>query len=208
MEDSSRALADFAILHPPSSILRGPLRGKKPMAVKSSPALLRKLKAVKLFLCDVDGVLTDGTVYMGGGMEMKRFNIRDGLGLKFLRRHGIKVGWISRRPSIATQQRADDLKIDFVVQHEGGKIEGVEAILRQTNLTWEDVCYVGDDVVDIGVLDRVGLAVAPGDGVAEAKAAADYVTKAGGGNGAIREIVEMILKAQNKWKLVVSEYAD
>lgn len=172
------------------------------------PALTRKLKAVKLFLTDVDGVLTDGTVYMGGGVETKRFNIRDGLGLKFLQQHGIKVGWVSRRPSTATQQRADDLKIDFVIQHNGGKIEGVEMILRQTGLNWKDVCYVGDDVVDIAVMARVNLAVAVGDGVAEAKVAADYVTKASGGHGAIREIVEMILKAQNKWKSVVSEYAN
>lgn len=178
------------------------------MPAKPRPALLAKLKAVKLFLCDVDGVLTDGTVYMGGGVETKRFHIRDGLGLKFLQLHGIKVGWVSRRPSRATQQRADDLKIDFLVQHNGGKIEGVDAILRQTSLKWADVCYVGDDVVDIGVLDRVGLAVAVGDAVTEAKAAADYVTKAHGGHGAIREIVEMILKAKNKWKLVVTEYAN
>ena len=171
-------------------------------------ALLTRLKAVKLFLCDVDGVLTDGTVYMGGGMEMKRFNIRDGLSLKFLQLQGIKVGWVSRRPSSATQQRADNLNIDFLVQHEGGKIEGVESILRQTALKWADVCYVGDDIVDIAVLERAGLGVAVGDGVAEAKAAADYVTKAHGGDGAIREIVEMILKAQNKWKHVVSEYAN
>lgn len=177
-------------------------------SVKPSPALLRKLKAVKLFLTDVDGVLTDGTVYMGGGVETKRFNIRDGLGLKFLQQHGIKVGWVSRRPSSATQQRADNLKIDFLVQHDGGKIEGVETILGQTGLNWQDICYVGDDVVDIGVMARANLAVAVGDGVVEAKAAADYVTKAHGGHGAIREIVEMILKAQNKWKLVVSEYAN
>jgi len=177
------------------------------MAAKP-PALLAKLKAVKLFLCDVDGVMTDGTVYMGGGVETKRFHIRDGLGLKFLQRHGIKVGWISRRPSTATKQRADDLKIDFLIQHSGGKIEGVEAILRQTGRNWADVCYVGDDVVDIGVLDKVGLAVAVGDATSDTKAAADYVTKAHGGQGAIREIVEMILKAQKKWKLVVSEYAN
>lgn len=178
------------------------------MALKSSRALQAKLKGVKLFLTDVDGVITDGTVYMGGGMETKRFHIRDGLGLKFLQRHGIKVGWVSRRPSDATQQRADDLKIDFLVQHQGGKIEGVETILRQTGLNWADICYVGDDIVDIGVMKRAGLSVAVGDGVTEAKAAADYVTKAHGGNGAIREITEMILKAQNKWKLVVSEYAN
>src|ERR1044071_5341176 len=110
---------------------------------------------------------------MGNGVETKRFNIRDGLGLKFLQLHGIKVGWVSRRPSSATQQRADDLKIDFLVQHNGGKIEGVEGILRQTGMNWTDVCYVGDDIVDIAVLEKVGLSVAVGDGVPEAKAAAD-----------------------------------
>lgn len=178
------------------------------MAAKISRALVAKLKEVKLFLCDVDGVITDGAVYMGGGVESKRFNIRDGLGLKFLQRHGIKVGWVSRRPSGATQQRADDLKIDFVVQHQGGKIEGVESILRQTGLNWVDICYVGDDIVDIAVIKRAGLGVAVGDGVAEAKAVAHYVTKAHGGDGAIREIAEMILRAQNKWKLVISEYAN
>jgi 3-deoxy-D-manno-octulosonate 8-phosphate phosphatase (KDO 8-P phosphatase) len=176
--------------------------------VKPPSTLNKQLKAVKLFLCDVDGVLTDGAVYMGGGVEMKRFGIRDGLGLKFLQRHGIKVGWVSRRPSSATQQRADDLKIDFLVQHNGGKIEGVEGILRQTGMDWRDVCYVGDDIVDIAVLNRVGLAVVPGDGTADTKKCADYVTKAPGGNGAIREIVEMILRAQNKWKLVIAEYAN
>jgi len=177
-------------------------------AVKISATLNKKLKATKLFLCDVDGVLTDGAVYMGNGVETKRFNIRDGLGLKFLQLHGIKVGWVSRRPSSATQQRADDLKIDFVVQHNGGKIEGVESILRQTGRDWREVCYVGDDIVDIAVLDRVGLAVVPGDGTEDTKKSADYVTKAPGGNGAIREIAEMILKAQNKWKQVIAEYAN
>ena len=176
--------------------------------MKTPSALNKKLRSVKLFLCDVDGVLTDGTVYMGGGVESKRFNIRDGLGLKFLQLHGIQVGWVSRRPSSATQQRADDLKIDFLVQYNGGKIEGVESILRQTGMNWEDVCFVGDDVVDIAVLNRVGLAVVPGDGTADTKKSADYVTQALGGNGAIREIVEMILKAQNKWKHVIAEYAN
>ena len=176
--------------------------------MKISATLNKKLKATKLFLCDVDGVLTDGAIYMGHGVESKRFNIRDGLGMKFLQVHGIRVGWVSRRPSSATQQRADDLKIDFLVQHNGGKIEGVEGILRQTGMDWTDVCYVGDDVVDIGVLKRVGLAVVPGDGTADTKKCADYVTKAQGGNGAVREVVEMILKAQNKWKRVIAEYAN
>ena len=176
--------------------------------MKISATLNKKLKATKLFLCDVDGVLTDGAIYMGHGVESKRFNIRDGLGMKFLQMHGIRVGWVSRRPSSATQQRADDLKIDFLVQHNGGKIEGVEGILRQTGMAWANVCYVGDDVVDIGVLNRAGLAVVVGDGTEDTKKSADYVTKAHGGDGAIREVVEMILKAQNKWKRVIAEYAN
>ncbi len=178
------------------------------MPARTSSQLRSRLRRVKLFLCDVDGVLTDGAVWMGGGVEMKRFNIRDGLGLKFLQRHGIKVGWVSRRPSSATRQRAENLGIDFVSQKDGGKIDCVEDILRQTGLAWADICYVGDDIVDLGVMERAGIAVAVGDGVAEAKAAADYVTKAPGGGGAIREIVELILRAQDKWKLVVKEYSN
>jgi 3-deoxy-D-manno-octulosonate 8-phosphate phosphatase (KDO 8-P phosphatase) len=177
------------------------------MAAKISPALRQKLGAIKLFLCDVDGVLTDGAVYMGDGAEMKRFNIRDGLGLKFLQQNGIQVGWVSRRPSLATQQRADDLKIDFLSQKDGGKVEAVEAILRQTRLNWSHVCYVGDDIVDVAVLERAGVGVAVADGVTEAKAAADYVTRAPGGHGAVREMVNLILKAQNKWQRVISKYA-
>jgi 3-deoxy-D-manno-octulosonate 8-phosphate phosphatase (KDO 8-P phosphatase) len=162
---------------------------------------------VKLFLCDVDGVLTDGAVWMDGIREMKRFDIRDGLGLKFLQRNGIPVGWVSRRTSSATRQRAENLKIDFLFQSDKDKIAAVESILRKTGLNWPAVCFVGDDVVDLGVLNRVGVAVAVGNGVAEARAAAHYVTKADGGHGAIREIVELILKAQGKWRRVVSEYA-
>ena len=177
------------------------------MPPRLSPQLRSRLKRVRLFLCDVDGVLTDGTVFMGAGAETKRFNIRDGLGLKFLQRHGIKVGWVSRRPSRATRQRAENLKIDFLDQTDAGKVAAVESILRQTGLNWPAVCYVGDDVVDVGVLRRAGFGAAVADGVAEAKAAADYVTKAPGGHGAVREVVELILKTQDKWKQVLAEYA-
>jgi 3-deoxy-D-manno-octulosonate 8-phosphate phosphatase (KDO 8-P phosphatase) len=178
------------------------------MPRRTSAQLRSRLRRVQLFLCDVDGVLTDGSVWQGNGVETKRFNIRDGLGLKFLQRSGIKVGWISRRPSSATKQRAEDLKIDFLVQSDRGKVSGVEAILRETQLNWSQICYVGDDVVDLRVLERAGLSVAVGDAVAEARAAADYITRARGGRGAVREMVELILKAQNKWQQIVSEYAD
>jgi 3-deoxy-D-manno-octulosonate 8-phosphate phosphatase (KDO 8-P phosphatase) len=172
------------------------------------PALDRSLKRVKLFLCDVDGVLTDGMVTMGDGVETKRFNIRDGLGLRILQRNGIKVGWVSRRPSSATRQRADDLEIDFLMQGDGSKTAFVESILRQTGLNWSEVCYVGDDIVDLGVLNRAGVAVTVGDGVAEARAAADHVTRAAGGHGAVREMVELILKAQHKWNHAIAEYEE
>ncbi len=173
----------------------------------SSRSLRGRLSRVGLFLCDVDGVLTDGSVWMGNGAETKRFNIRDGLGLRFLQHNGIKVGWVSRRPSRATRERAEDLKIDFLLQGDSDKVAAIESILLRTRLNWARVCYVGDDVVDVGALKRAGVAVAVADAVAEAKAAAHYVTKADGGRGAVREVVEMILKAQNKWKRIVSEYA-
>jgi 3-deoxy-D-manno-octulosonate 8-phosphate phosphatase (KDO 8-P phosphatase) len=177
------------------------------MSARLSPPLRARLRRIRLFLCDVDGVMTDGTVWMGNGMELKRFGIRDGLALKFLQRRGIRVGWVSRRPSEATRQRAADLKIDFLVQLDGGKVAAVESILDQTGLTWPQVCYVGDDIVDLGVMKRAGVGVAVADGVAEARAAAACVTAAPGGHGAIREVAELILKAQGKWDQVVSEYA-
>lgn len=175
--------------------------------IKSPRALRARLAKVKLLLCDVDGVLTDGAVLMGNGAETKRFHIRDGLGLRLLQRQGIKVGWISRRPSSATAQRAEDLKIDFLHQVDANKVAAVESILARTGLGWAEVCYMGDDIVDLGVLKRVGLAVAVGDALGEAKAAADYITTAHGGNGAVREVVELILKAQNKWRSLIEEYS-
>jgi len=160
-----------------------------------------------LVLCDVDGVMTDGSVFMGPGGEFKQYNVPDGLGLLFLRQAGIKVGWISARPSPATELRAKDLKIDFLAQPRDGKVPAAEDILRQAGLKWEQVCYVGDDVLDLGMLRRAGLAVAPANGVREARAAAHHVTRARGGHGAVREVAELILKAQNKWRTIVNHHA-
>jgi 3-deoxy-D-manno-octulosonate 8-phosphate phosphatase (KDO 8-P phosphatase) len=155
----------------------------------------------------VDGVLTDGTVLMGNGVETKRFSIRDGLGMRMLQKEGIKVGWVSRRSSEATAQRARDLKVDFLHQIEGNKVDAVEAILKETGLSWEQTCYIGDDVVDLGVLKRVGVAVSVADAISEVKAVADYVTETPGGLGAAREVIELILKTQKRWERVVREYA-
>ena len=169
--------------------------------------LAARLKKIRLFLCDVDGVLTDASVFVGGAREIKQFNIQDGLGLMLLRRAGIKAGWISSRPSRATARRAAELKIDFLQQGGAGKVAAIESILARTRLSWNEVCYVGDDLFDLGALKRAGAAVAPSNGVAEVKALADYVTKAAGGHGAVREAAELILKAQQKWDRLVSECA-
>ena len=171
-------------------------------------SLVTRLRRVKLFLCDVDGVMTDGAVYLGAAREIKRFNIRDGLGLIFLRRAGFKVGWVSARPSPVTEARAAELEIDFLVQQgdRTGKTGAVEKLLRRTNLDWDAVCFVGDDVVDLGPLRRAGFAVAVADARPDVKAAAHYVTRAPGGHGAIREVVEMILQAQGKWDSIVAHY--
>ncbi|MCX6922102.1 MAG: HAD hydrolase family protein [Verrucomicrobia bacterium] len=185
---------------------RDPARPTSPGESQAS-TLNAALKRIRLMLCDVDGVLTDASVFIGEGREFKRFNIRDGLGLVRLRSQGLKVGWISSRPSTATARRARELKIDFLRQEKGSKVEIVANLLAQYGFRWEEVCYVGDDIVDLGALKRSGVAVAVADGVAEVQAVADYVTKAGGGHGAVREVVELILKAQDKWTRVVAECA-
>ena len=189
---------------------------KKPAARRATnpvtrhPSLVTRLKRIKLFLCDVDGVLTDGSVFIGGEREVKRFNIRDGLGLVLARRAGLKVGWVSARPSLATKMRAKELKIDFLVQ-QGDKLSktgAVEKLLAREKISWDEVCFVGDDVVDLGPLARAGLGVAVGDARPEAKAAADFVTSAVGGRGAVREVIEMILQAQGKWEPVIAVYRE
>jgi 3-deoxy-D-manno-octulosonate 8-phosphate phosphatase (KDO 8-P phosphatase) len=177
------------------------------MAAKITDELKARLAKVKLFLCDVDGILTDSSIFIGLDEEIKRFHIRDGLGLVMLREQGIKVGWVSKRPSRATTLRAEELKIDFLEQSTGSKVQAVEGLLARTGFQWEEICFMGDDVVDLGVMNRVGVAATVADCVDEARAAAHYVTAANGGRGGVREVVELILKAQNRWQNVVAQYA-
>ena len=179
------------------------------MPEKKPSLLVAQLKRVRLFLCDVDGVLTDGSVFIGGEREFKRFNIRDGLGIVLARRAGLKVGWVSARPSLATQLRAEELKVDFLVQQGDNisKTGAIERLLTQERLNWSEVCFVGDDIIDLGPLTRAGFSVAVGDAMPEAKAAAHFTTKAVGGRGAVREAVELILKAQGKWQPYLKHYA-
>lgn len=176
------------------------------MAPQISTELNARFSKVKLLLCDVDGVLTDGTVFVGSGTEFKRFSILDGLGMVTLREQGGRIGWISSRPSSATVIRAHQLNIDFIHQAKGSKVAAVNAILAKTGCTWEEVCFVGDDIVDLGPITRAGVGVAVANAVPEVKAAACHVTHKTGGEGAVREVVELILKAQGKWASVIDSH--
>jgi len=167
-----------------------------------------QLKRVRLLLTDVDGVMTDGNVFITADGEFKHFSIQDGLGLMLLRKCGIKVGWISARPSVVTTRRAEELRIDFLKQEKASKVAAANDILTATGLNWDEVCYVGDDIVDLCLLKRAGLAVAVANAIDEVKAAAHYITEARGGHGAVREVVTMILKAQNHWSALVREYSE
>ncbi len=166
-----------------------------------------RAKGVRLLLLDVDGVLTDGRIiFDGGGNEWKFFNVKDGHGIKLAQRAGLEVGILSGRRSRAVSVRARDLGIQLVVQRALDKGHALEKIMAQRHIQPQQICYVGDDVVDIPVFSRVGFAVAVADGVAEAKAMAHYVTVARGGKGAVREVCEILLKSQGKWAAVCQKY--
>lgn len=179
-------------------------RGMKPTLL-GPRALKSRLARTQVLLTDVDGVMTDGSVFMGEAGEFKQWSIQDGLGLLLLRRCGIKVGWISARPSPATVARARDLKLDFLLQPQDGKVPAAEELLRQHRLSWGEVCYVGDDVLDLGMLKRAGVAIVPSNGVPEARALAHHVTQSPGGHGAVREVSEMILKAHGMWDELIAD---
>jgi 3-deoxy-D-manno-octulosonate 8-phosphate phosphatase (KDO 8-P phosphatase) len=155
----------------------------------------------------VDGILTNATVFMGSGGEFKQFHIRDGLGLRLLQREGIQVGWISNRPSVATAERAADLKIDFLFQEPGSKVAAAAAILKKAGFGWDDIVYMGDDIVDLGLMKRAGIAITVPDAIDEVKAIADYITTAHGGHGAVREVAGLILRAQGRWDKLIREFS-
>lgn len=160
-----------------------------------------------MLLFDVDGVLTDGTVLLhGDGTESKRFFIRDGTAVVLARRAGLKVGLISGRPSDATMQRASQLEFDFVHQVSSSKLAAFDAVLASAHVPEEQVAYMGDDLIDVPLLKRAGLAAVPADAVSEAREAAHWVSAFRGGAGAVRELVEFILKSQARWESAVEDY--
>jgi 3-deoxy-D-manno-octulosonate 8-phosphate phosphatase (KDO 8-P phosphatase) len=172
-----------------------------------TPNLDDKASSIRLILLDVDGVLTDGAVVIDDdGTESKRFHIRDGIALVWAQRAGLKVGLLSARQSATTKHRAAQLGISLVHQGVTSKAAAFDEILSDTAVTDAEVAYMGDDIVDLAVLGRVGLSAAPSDAVAEVRACVDFVSGCRGGEGAVREMVEMILRAQGRWTSIVSGY--
>jgi 3-deoxy-D-manno-octulosonate 8-phosphate phosphatase (KDO 8-P phosphatase) len=169
--------------------------------------LEERASRVRLLLFDVDGVLTDGVVVMhADGSESKGFHIRDGAAMVWAQRAGLTVGLVSARSSGATTQRAAQLAVRLVMQGVRSKLEAYQQILRDTGVTDDAVGYMGDDLLDLPVLTRVGLSGAPADAAREVRERVAWVSAFPGGRGAVREFVELVLRAQRRWDAVVGEY--
>ncbi len=167
----------------------------------------KKALRIKLLLLDIDGVLTDGGIIMDDrGGEIKRFDVRDGHGIKLLMQAGLEVGFITGRFSKVVIHRANDLGVAKVYQRVADKLEVYQKIKKESGLKDHEIAYVGDDLVDLPVLRRVGLALTVKDGWAGLKPIVDYVSVENGGNGAVRDIAELILRAQGKWKAATRTY--
>lgn len=180
----------------------------------ASPEVLRRARKIKLFLMDVDGTLTDGGVCLISGTsadasaadivsEMKVFSAKDGQGLSLANIMGIKTGFITGRRSPAVSKRAEELKVTFVYLGQAKKMEAFEECVRKAGVSEDEVAYLGDDLPDIPLALRVGLAISVADGADELKAVCHFTTRQLAGHGAAREVVELILKAQGRWEEAV-----
>jgi 3-deoxy-D-manno-octulosonate 8-phosphate phosphatase (KDO 8-P phosphatase) len=162
---------------------------------------------IRLILFDVDGVLTDGTLLLhADGSESKVFDIKDGTGIVWAQRLGLTVGLLSARSSAATTQRAAQLGITLVHQGVSSKLETFEQIADSLMLDEDEIAYMGDDILDLPVLARVGLATAPADGSSDVRSRVHWVAQANGGAGAARELIELILRAQGRWESLLATY--
>ncbi len=172
------------------------------------PTVARRIRLIGL---DVDGTLTDGGIYLGlaGGqkVELKRYDIQDGLGVLFLRMAGLPVVVVTGRSGDIARLRASELEVDeFIADPAARKLELFEGVLRRRNLRWEEACFLGDDLPDLPLLRRVGLAIATGNACPEVREAAALTTKAAGGHGAVREFAQEFLKARGAWTDVMRTY--
>jgi 3-deoxy-D-manno-octulosonate 8-phosphate phosphatase (KDO 8-P phosphatase) len=174
-----------------------------------TPALLERARKIKLFLMDVDGTLTDGGVCLISSTaaageatvtEMKVFNAQDGQGLSLAHTMGIQTGFITGRRSPAVAKRAEECKVTYVYLGQAAKMQAYEECLQKAGVTEEEVAYLGDDLPDMPLAERSGLGICVADGAVELKQVCKYTTERGGGKGAAREVVELILKAQGRWQ--------
>jgi 3-deoxy-D-manno-octulosonate 8-phosphate phosphatase (KDO 8-P phosphatase) len=166
-----------------------------------------KARGIRLVLFDVDGVLTDGKILLhADGTESKQFDIKDGTGIVLAQRAGLTVGFLSARMSAPTARRAAQLGVTLVHQGVANKLETYEQIVDRLLVHDDHVAYMGDDIVDLAVLAKAGLAAAPADATADVKSRVHWVSRARGGHGAARELIEVILRAQEKWDPIVREY--
>ena len=177
--------------------------------IAATPDILERARKIKLLILDCDGVLTDGRILMlPGGDETKAFDVKDGHAMVMAQRAGLRIAIISGRKSSVVRARAAELGVAHLYEMAWLKIEPFERVLAEEGLNDEEVCYAGDDVVDIPLLRRAGLAVAVADAVEETKQHSHFVTARAGGRGAVREVIELILKAQDKWDDALSRYID
>ncbi len=169
--------------------------------------LVEKAKKIKILLLDVDGVLTDGRIiYDSCGRDMKFFDVHDGLGVYALKKAGIKTILITAKGSRAIRPRARDMQVEAVFENISPKSSALEKILKKYKVSNEEVCFVGDDLVDLCLMKRVGLPIAVFNACPEIKQTASYITLKLGGRGAVREVAELILKAQGRWEGIVGLY--
>ena len=181
-----------------------------PKLLKVSPALKKRAAQIQLLLMDVDGTLTDGSVTLlsqtdGTALEIKTFDAHDGQGLTLARTAGLRTGCITGRESAALLRRASEMKMEFIYMKQPLKMPAYEEILQKAGVRDSAVAYIGDDLPDIPLMQRAGLAIAVGDAVEEVKAVAHYTTKTVAGRGAVREAVELILKSKGIWEEMIDK---
>ena len=172
--------------------------------MKLEPEILDRARRIKLLLMDCDGVMTDARIWLtSDGGEQKAFHARDGQGISVWHRAGWQSGIISGRASSSVERRAHELRMKYVHQFAKDKTVALEEILADAKMNANECCYIGDDLGDVSVMRGVGLAVAVADAAEDTKASAHYITNLNGGTGAVREVVELILKAQGRWDELV-----
>jgi len=166
----------------------------------------QRARRIKLLLLDVDGVLTDGRITLGESEELKSYSAKDGLGITLARAAGLQVGIITGRRSTSVARRAEELKLDYLVQGRPDKWEAFADLSRDTGIAAEETAYMGDDWIDLAMLTRVGLAACPRDARPELVEICHFVSQDAGGNGAVRDVVEAILKARGDFERILESY--